>query len=358
MIIKINKDDEKEINKYLQTKEDNMSAVELINILLDEENNNLTTNDIKGNYFQSLIDNANIDIDKQYFEQMNQKYHFDNIKILDNSKYSNNPYIKNIKFNTSKNKQWILTNLFYNPYQGFVYDEIDVDQSYFKETVKIGYFTSPFYYPCAIEKDKIWMSVIPHEINTMKKPIENAFGNVLVVGLGLGYFAYMISNKEEVDSITIIEKDNKIISLFEKEILSQFKNKNKIKIINDDAFEYMKNMPSFDYAFIDIWHNVKDGLSLYLMSKYYENFYPNTRFEYWIETSLIAMLRRQMLTIFEEQYYENFKDKDYQIAQNNNDKIINRIYKYTKNHVINNVDDFRKLLEDDYLKQMAKELYL
>lgn len=361
MKILINKNVEKEIEKYLSTKEDNMSAVELINILLSEENNNLNKEDIKrnnDNYFKALIEKTDVDINDEYFKEMNEKYHFNDIKELNVNDYNKNEYFVNIKPKFAKNKNRFLCYLTYNPFQAFTYDEIKIDDKYFKELVPIGYFKEKFNYPAIINDEKIWMSIIPHEINTMKKPIENAFGKVLVVGLGLGYFSYMVSLKEEVDEILIVEKDSTIIELFNKEILPYFKNKQKIKIINEDAFLYLEQKHDFDYAFVDIWHNVGDGIYLYLAAKYYENLYPNVHFDYWIEESLLAMLRRMILTVFEEQYYSHFTSKDYLKAKNKNDKVINKIYFYTENYQINDIDDFRNMLSDDFLKEMAKKLYL
>ncbi|HBF68666.1 MAG TPA: hypothetical protein DDW20_05065 [Firmicutes bacterium] len=361
MKISISKDVEKEINKYLLTKEDNMSAVELINILLSEENNNLDQQDLLrngNNYFKALIEKTDVDINDEYFKSMDEKYHFSDIKQLNENDYTENEYFVNIKPKFAKNKNRYLCYLTYNSFQAFTYDEINIDNKYFKETVPVGYFKEKFTYPAIIDQDKIWMSIIPHEINTMKKPIKNAFGKVLVIGLGLGYFTYMISLKDEVDEIVVIEKDKKIIELFNEEILPRFVNKNKIKIINKDAFEYLEEKHDFDYVFMDIWHNVGDGIYLYLATKYYENYYTNTHFDYWIEESLIAMLRRMILTVFEEQYYSHFTSKDYLKAKNKNDKVINKIYFYTENYCINNIDDFRNMLSNDFLKEMAKKLYL
>ena len=53
----------------------------------------------------------------------------------------------------------------------------------------------------------------------MKLPVERAKGKVLTFGLGLGYFAYMCSLKEEVESVTVVEKDKSVIKLFNEIIL-------------------------------------------------------------------------------------------------------------------------------------------
>ena len=60
----------------------------------------------------------------------------------------------------------------------------------------IGYFKDEYKYPCVLENDREWMLITPNEIETMKKPISEATGNVLTYGLGLGYYAYMVSMKE------------------------------------------------------------------------------------------------------------------------------------------------------------------
>ena len=114
------------------------------------------------------------------------------------------------------------------------------------------------------------MAIKPNEIETMKKPIADAFGNVLVCGLGLGYYAYMISNKDTVNSITIIEKDQRVIKLFNDYILPQFENGHKIRIVNDDALIYLKEKApkiEYDFIFVDLWHDASDGVELYINTK-------------------------------------------------------------------------------------------
>ena len=66
-------------------------------------------------------------------------------------------------------------------------------------------------FPAILENDRIWMTVTPNEIETMKEPVDQAFGNVLTFGFGLGYYAYMISEKEEVTSITVVEINGDVI---------------------------------------------------------------------------------------------------------------------------------------------------
>ena len=67
----------------------------------------------------------------------------------------------------------------------------------------------------------------------------------------------------------------------------------KIKIIKADAFEYArKHMPKgkYDFVFTDLWHDVSDGIDMYLKMKKYEKQCPDTVFSYWIEKSILCYL--------------------------------------------------------------------
>lgn len=204
-------------------------------------------------------------------------------KLLDPYTYQQDLYYKNISLNHVKEKNWQIKKVKYRPYELFVYDDFKTlnDKLY----LHIGYFNVPFYYLAVYQNQRLWMSITPNEINTMKKPIQNAFGNVLTFGLGLGYFAYMTSLKENVNQVIIVEKDLQIIELFKKYILPQFQEKNKISIIHQDAFDFLNttlNHFSIDYIFVDIYHDVSDGIEVYKKFHPYEVKFSNIIFEYWI----------------------------------------------------------------------------
>jgi hypothetical protein len=142
-----------------------------------------------------------------------------------------------------------------------------------------------------------WMAIKPNEIETMKEPIERAHGRVITFGLGLGYFTYMASLKKEVESVTVIERSEDVISLFKTHILPHFDNPEKINIVCADAFEYAKEqMPreNFDYAFVDLWRDTSDGVDMYIKMKKLEALSPKTHFEYWIEKSILVMIRKRI----------------------------------------------------------------
>ena len=273
------------------------------------------------------------------------RYVLNNLKKLCPLEYLNNPYVKNINVNEKLGK-YKLKNISYEPYQLFAYDDIYLDE--YKEYSRIGYFTSDFPYLALAEGNNVWMSLNPNEIETMKPYISKGKGNVLVLGLGMGYVPYMMSLKDEVKSIVIVEKDHEIIELFKKALLPLFAKKEKIKIIEDDAINYLnKKEKDYDYIFADLWHNPEDGLSLFVQLKRI-----NQNIDCWLEVSLYQMLRRCMITLLEEQL-ANMGEENYKYARNYTDKVVNRFYQKTKNLHLNSEDDLHKLLSNESLLKLA-----
>lgn len=221
---------------------------------------------------------------RRYFPRM--------VSPLDALTFRRDPYALRVKIPNAAAGRWTLKQEQYKAYEAFVCDDFELlDDG--RVIPRIGFFSEPFPYPAALEDDRVWMTITPNEIMTMKQPIAEAAGKVIAFGLGLGYFAFMASEKEEVQSVTVIERSDDVIGLFQTYILPQFRHPEKIQIIHADAFDYAKTrMPKeqFDFAFVDLWHDVSDGLDLYLRMKEYEKNSPGTAFRYWIEKTLKCYL--------------------------------------------------------------------
>ena len=157
-----------------------------------------------------------------------------------------------------------------------------------------------------------------------------------------------------VKSVTVVEYDQKIIDIFNKHIRPLLKTNKELKIIKDDAFHYLKNNDVdklYNYLFIDIWHNPEDGLPLYLrFLKQLKSKKINV--SYWLEKSILAMYRRCLLTIVEENL-EGYKKEDYLKAETDYDRIINDLYFKTENLVIDSYDKLLNLLQDNSLKKLV-----
>ena len=296
--------------------------------------------DENGAIYNCLFDFIGVSKDDEESQKVLSEYFLNNLKKLNPSDYINNSYVKAIK-KTGRKGKYALKFIDYAPYQLFAYDDIKING--YKEYSQIGYFDHKFSYLALTEGNNIWMSLNPNEIETMKPYINKAKGNVLVLGLGMGYVPFMLSLKNCVKSITIIEKDQEIINLFNELIYPSFVNKEKIKIIKGDAIEFARKSQkegTYDYIFADLWHDPEDGLPLFVALKQI-----NKNIACWLETSMYALLRRCMITLLEEQL-NGLKEEDYRFAKTYTDKVINTFYQKTKNLSIERLDD---LLNDDSL---------
>ncbi|MCM3584595.1 hypothetical protein M3182_02410 [Mesobacillus maritimus] len=232
-----------------------------------------------------IVDRAeDKDLFEIYFKNMFHK--------LDVTEYELNSYYQNIKIPTVKIGKSDLKYEKYKPFEAFVCEDI-IKMKDGRQIPQIGFFEKEFSYPAVLEDGRIWMTITPNEIETMKEAVYDASGRVLTYGLGLGYYAFMVSEKTNVESITVVEKNKDVIHLFNKYILPQFKQRHKVKIIQADAFEYAQNQMAkaqYDFVFTDLWHDVSDGIDMYLKMKELEQNSPHTKFKYWIERSILCYL--------------------------------------------------------------------
>ncbi len=214
------------------------------------------------------------------------------VKILDTGRYYSNPYYKNIPIENIRDGNWEYKIEVYPPYRAMICDDMQIlpDRT---EIPMLGFFPEEFRFPAVLEDGNEWMTLSPVDIDTVDEAIEKAHGKVVTFGLGLGYYAYMVSRRENVESITVVEKSEKVIELFKKYILPYFDCKEKVKVVCADAFVYAEEiMPSehFDFAFVDTWRDASDGAPMYEKMKALEHLSANCEFMYWIENFLISRL--------------------------------------------------------------------
>lgn len=232
----------------------------------------------------SIAITGNEDMDKaidDYLEKL-----FMEVRVLPSKQFLSNPYIHNIHFRNQTHGRYQLRNMTYEKGELFFYDF-----PYKNDDIlipRIGCFDERVSFPSVYEGNMPWMSVIPSEINTMALPLQKAHGNVLALGLGLGYYPYMVSLKDNVKSITVVEKSSEIIDLFQTCIMNQFSKevKDKFQIIHEDAFQYMDHLKDtiYDVIFTDIYEGYEDGHLVYERMQKYQKVLENTDMEYWIES--------------------------------------------------------------------------
>lgn len=225
-----------------------------------------------------------------------REYLLPSVTQLDPAVYRADPYYQNIRIVCQQLGSWKLQQEYYAPYEAFVWrDPVCLPDG--REIPQIGFFSQTFSFPSVSEGGRQWMSVTPNEIETMKAPLALARGRVVTFGLGLGYFAYMASCKPEVEEVTVVERDRQVIDLFTRHILPQFSHPEKILLRQEDAFAFAGSaqMKGFDLVFCDLWHDVSDGLEMYLRLKRLEKQAGSkSPWQYWIEPSLLCQLRRMV----------------------------------------------------------------
>lgn len=231
------------------------------------------------------------------------------VRVLSPTRYREDAYTKAMACVVdSKVGRVEIKNELYPPYRGIVVNEVErlPDGT---EIIPLGFFKEPFPFLAVLEDENEWMTLTPVDMDTSQDAIREARGRVITFGLGLGYFAFHASEKEEVSEVVVIEKSPEVIRLFTEALLPHFPHKEKIRIIEGDAFRYAEEeMPKerFDFAFVDTWRDVSDGLPMYLRMKKAEEKNPSCTFSYWIEDFILSHLRS---FVFEEIYERESADK-------------------------------------------------
>jgi len=305
--------------------------VKIKNIELENENNSALINEFifatQDKSFSRIL--ISLERIKTLYNEFSGKQIPGSYVLLNENDYINNEYVQNVKPLPKISKNYKLSYKSFYPYQPLLINDVKFNN--YQECIDIGYFSSinNYKYLSIEKKNHIWMEITPHEINTMQKSIDEAYGNVLVYGLGLGYYAYMVAIKDNVNKVTIIEKDINIINLFVENLLEFFPD-NKIEIVYGDALKYI---PSSDinYCFADLWHDATDGLDLYL--KLIKNEKEHIKYSYWLEDSLLQIIRRYFICILTNLKIR--KDKHYNLFNSllsdkniKNDEDIERLLSY------------------------------
>ncbi len=168
-----------------------------------------------------------------------------------------------------------------------------------------GKISPPFKVPALmVDGSPIYpMEVTPDEIISFNNRSENASGNVLICGCGVGFTAYTLSLRKDIDSITILENDPNVIALFKENIEPEIKTP--IRIIECDALEYLGLTPNskgqpqedlrkYNYIDVDTWFSLEDMIYPYLKCLQLEQKYPDVKFSYWLESEFYNKIVKEI----------------------------------------------------------------
>lgn len=95
------------------------------------------------------------------------------------------------------------------------------------------------------------MSDTPMEKRTNSDFVRNAHGNVLIGGLGIGLILLAIQDKDNVEQVTVVEKNADVIELVGKQLPLN----HKVTIVNADVFEYEPEA-KYNTIYMDIWNYI------------------------------------------------------------------------------------------------------
>lgn len=219
-------------------------------------------------------------------------------KLYKKEELLSNPYMQNIHFEEDRAIGDYRITIEHQPRYSLFFYDIPQREFMGARLPKIGSVNHRYDYPCiGATNDDAWMSITPNEFTTMEHNIEESYGNVLTLGCGMGYYAYMVSEKSNVKSVSIVEKEPQIIELFNSYILPQFNNKDKVKIVQADAFEFMNSLDDnvYDYCFADIWKNNLDSLSYMKLRSICKKF-KDMKISYWIEGAILSGLKSYLMS--------------------------------------------------------------
>lgn len=102
-----------------------------------------------------------------------------------------------------------------------------------------------------------WMSLTAHEVESQELGFRHAFGNTVVMGLGMGWIAANCAISPRVTHLTVVERDPDVVRLFHEsgafDSLPESAQR-KIAIVPADALEWRPGgATAVDFLFADIW---------------------------------------------------------------------------------------------------------
>lgn len=350
------------VSKFIETKNLNILIANIYNSYFNECRQNVDEfivsrhSDKNNAIYYAWLEALEIDPDDFEFLQLSKQYHLDEIKELNIDEFNKNPFLTNIMASIHSSSKWNVQLKEYSPYECFLYDSLEIKEtSFYKEITKLGYFKKPFTYIEATNKNNDIIDINPLEINVVAKELVLLKGNILSYGLGLGYFTYIASLKGDITSVTTLEEDESLIELFNENVSSFIPN-TKITIIKDNLFNHLNDSSNkYDFAYINLSNDINKALKEYIAIKKIENSHKDITFFYHNENEILALLRRYLIILFEENL-EGFTKKDYVKGKTFEDKLINSLFASIENETFTTRSSIDKVLSNESLKKIVKKL--
>ena len=89
----------------------------------------------------------------------------------------------------------------------------------------------------------------PYGLKEKDQFVKKASGNIIIQGMDDGYLAYIASQSEKINKITIIEDNKELIDFMVNNTFNQFENVNKIEVIHGTIDDYIEAINNRKYDF-------------------------------------------------------------------------------------------------------------
>ncbi len=213
------------------------------------------------------------------------------------------------------------------------------------------------------EDDAIWMTDLPVEREDAHEALIKCKGNVLVGGLGLGYFIKKLQEKEDVTRVDIIEISKDVIKL----VWKHLKLDTRFNIINIDIHQWLKGInkpkPTYDWVYLDIWR--ADGEAEFIntvlpLKRKIKRFLTveNSRILSWKEATMLGQFRNNLYSNTQTRFREIIKMPRKRFGELKKDKWMKIYYPFwdmvRTNHLTSS--EARELI-NPYIQWIADGMY-
>lgn len=243
---------------------------------------------------QQLMDDVAVSFVFRAFAEQSKITRYDPADVV------NNPYLRNMSL-VGKKQGWCSCKN-HTIYRGNIFiDEFPYVVRSGKWSIGIGYIsddvdTVGLDYPASN-----WPEVLsPSKIKLTQPYIDNAKGNVIVLGVKLGYFPYMAHLKDNVNKVTVVYDRNNELEFFKNEIVPQFDYPQKIETVLADPLEYMKelNDGDYDYCFVEryvLWSDIQEYVHLINATHHLKNL----QVDVYMEENILRKLKsKEVLSMY------------------------------------------------------------
>lgn len=223
-----------------------------------------------------------------------------NCRTFKADEFASNPYLRDVKLNGANAGEYRLGQIAFRPGQLFFWNTPKRAANRTVELPRIACFEEQALFPAILKDRRAARSVTPNEILTVEPHIRAAKGNMLALGGGMGYFAYMASLKPEVQSVTVVEQDPALVELLEEHILPQLPTAEKIRILEDDPMDFIEDLDDeiYDRCFLNY-----GDINTYLKTVEACRRFKSMKTTYWLEDAFcINLITFVYLTILRAFY--------------------------------------------------------